>query len=125
MVRLSLRLRLSALDDAHSVHVGKETYPGLDSTEVVAVSELRDGQTVVLGGLNKVHVETTKTGVPVASSIPYIGSAFESVKEERNETAMFVLVRPEIVKPLPAAAAHGDRAAEKAPPRSSDIEIRR
>ena len=40
------------------------------------------------------------SGVPVASSIPYIGSAFRNVKEERNETAMFVLVRPEIVQPL-------------------------
>ena len=51
----------------------------------------------------QVHVETTESGVPIASSIPYIGSAFKNVKEERNETAMFVLVRPEIVQPANAA----------------------
>ncbi len=50
-------------------------------------------------GLNQVHIEEiTEASVPVASSIPYIGSAFKSVKEERNETALFVLVRPEILQ---------------------------
>ena len=39
------------------------------------------------------------SSVPVVSSIPYIGSAFKSVREDRNELATFVLVRPEIVQP--------------------------
>ena len=36
--------------------------------------------------------------MPVASSIPYIGSAFKNTKEERNELMTFVLVQPEIMQ---------------------------
>jgi Flp pilus assembly secretin CpaC len=101
-VRLSLQLELSSLDYAHSVQVGKESYPGLDTNCVTTSLESQDGQTVVLGGLNQVRVETSQSGVPIASSIPYIGSAFKTVKEERNETAIFVLVRTEIAQPATA-----------------------
>jgi pilus assembly protein CpaC len=109
-VRLSLHFQLSELDYTHSVRVGNETFPGLQIRELSTNAELRDGQTVVLGGLTQVRVETTNSGVPVASSIPYIGSAFKNVKEERNETAMFILVQPELVQPLAASAERAGKA---------------
>ena len=74
---------------------------------------MRDGQTLTFTGLNQVHVETLESGVPIASSIPYIGSAFKNVKEERNETAMFVLVRPEL--PQPVGDADNSSAAARQP----------
>jgi len=104
MVRLSIHFRAADLDHANSVRIGKDTFPGLRVREFTTSTELNDGQTLAFSGLNQVRVETSNSGVPIASSIPYIGSAFKSVKEERNETAMFVLVRPEIVQSLPAAA---------------------
>jgi pilus assembly protein CpaC len=119
-IRLSCQLELSNLDNVHSVHVGKETYPGLDTIRVETSGEFRDGQSVILGGLNTVHVETSQSGVPIASSIPYIGSAFTNVKEERNEITTFVLVRPEIAQ----AANDADNPPATANP-PSDVEMRR
>ena len=102
-VRLTIHFRVAELDHANGVRIGKDTLPSLRMREFATTTELHDGQTLAFSGLNQIHVETTNSGVPVASSIPYIGSAFKNVKEERNETAMFVLVRPEIVQPLTAA----------------------
>jgi pilus assembly protein CpaC len=101
-LRIEFRLRASELDNVNVTHVGKETVPGVKAREMHTVAELQDGQTLAFFGLNKVQVETTESGVPIASSIPYVGSAFKSVKEERNETAMFVFVRPEVVQPASA-----------------------
>ena len=103
MVRLAIHFRVADLDRANGTQIGKETGPSLQVREFETVAELHDGQTLTSSGLNTIHVETTESGVPIASSIPYIGSAFKNVKEERNETAMFVLVRPEIVQPANAA----------------------
>jgi len=103
-VRLSIHFRTAELDRAISVRIGKDTVPGLLVREFMTSTELNIGQTLAFSGLNQVRVETSNSGVPIASSIPYIGSAFKSVKEERNEIAMFVLVRPEIVQALPATA---------------------
>jgi pilus assembly protein CpaC len=99
-VRLSIHFRAAEIDNVNVTHVGKETVPGIRSREFQIVSEMREGQTLAFTGLNQVRTETiNESSVPVASSIPYIGSAFKSVKEERNETAMFVLVQTEIVQP--------------------------
>jgi Flp pilus assembly secretin CpaC len=122
-VRLSLQLELSRLDPAHSVQLGKESYPGLDTTCATTTAECDNGQTVVLGGLSQIRVEAETSEVPIVSSIPYVGSAFKSVKEERNETAMFVLVRPEILQSANDADDDADHAA--ATLRRTGIDVRR
>ena len=79
--------RPAEIDNTNVTHVGKETVPGsCASTQFVGRdAELREGQTLAFTGLNQVRVEAvTESSVPVASSIPYIGSAFKSVKEEKN-----------------------------------------
>jgi Flp pilus assembly secretin CpaC len=98
-VRLSIHFRAAEIDTVNVTHVGKETVPGIRVREFTTVAECNEGQMLTFTGLNTVHMETSVSGVPIASSIPYIGSAFKNVKEERNEMAMFVLVRPELVQP--------------------------
>jgi len=124
MIRLSIHFRNADLDNANSVRIGKDTFPGLRVREFTTSTDLNNGQTLAFSGLNQVHVETTESGVPIASSIPYIGSAFKNVKEERNETAMFVLVRPEIVQSR-AAAVEGEGDAQLTARQPTDYEIRR
>jgi Flp pilus assembly secretin CpaC len=116
-VRLSIHFRAADLDHANGTQVGKQSVPGIRVREFTANAELGEGQTLAFSGLNQVHVETTESSVPIASSIPYVGAAFRSVKEERNETAMFVLVRPELVQPVDNAPATAHQ--------PSDIETRR
>jgi Flp pilus assembly secretin CpaC len=124
-MRLSVHFRVADLDYTNGVRIGKDTFPSLRVREFTAGTELNDGQTLAFSGLNQVHVEATESGVPVASSIPYIGSAFKSVKEERNEIAMFVLVRPEIVQSPTAAAGRADNAPDATARRSAEGKGRR
>jgi pilus assembly protein CpaC len=123
-VRLTIHFRAADLDRANSAQIGKDTVPGLRVREFSTTAELHEGQTLAFSGLNQVRVETTESGVPVASSIPYIGSAFKNVKEERNEIAVFVLVRPEIVKPL-SAATDGESDAPRTAQPPCDYDTRR
>lgn len=61
---------------------------------------VRDGQTLVLGGIYTVEKSDTKKAVPYLSRIPILGGAFQSksVRDERKELLMFVT--PRIVKDL-------------------------
>jgi Flp pilus assembly secretin CpaC len=119
-IRLSVSFQQSELDHAKAVKVADTSVPGIQVREFTISRELKEGQTLAFSGLNQVHVETSESGIPIASSIPYVGSAFKSVKEERNEIAMFVLVRPEIVESANDAAASPATASPR-----SDVEIRR
>ena len=98
-VHLAIHCRLAELDNGHLVRVGQQTVPGVRIREFDTREELTSGQTLVIRGLTQVRMEAYNEGVPWISEIPYLGALFRKVREERNEAGMFVLIRPEIVRP--------------------------
>lgn len=106
-VHLAFHGRFTELDHEHSMRVGKKTVPGVRLREFTTRAELKSGQTLTIRGLTQTRVETINRGVPYVSEIPYVGAVLRRVEEERNDVAMFVLVRPEIV-PSPAATTAAD-----------------
>jgi len=103
-VQLAFHGRLSELDPAHSVQLGKQTFPGIRMLEIDTRAEMKNGQTLVLQGPTQTHTETYNSGVPYVSEIPFVGAVFRSAKETKNELATIILVRPEIMQ-SPAAPA--------------------
>ena len=58
---------------------------------------IRDGQTIVLGGLTDREHETSQGGVPVLSSIPLLGGLFGHVQHQTTRTELFLFLTPHIV----------------------------
>jgi Flp pilus assembly secretin CpaC len=104
-IHLAIRGRVSELDSGHIVHVGQQTVLGVGVRGFCTRTELKSGQTLAISGLNRTRVEAVSRGVPYVSEVPYLGAMFRSVKEERNDIAIFILVHPEIVQ-SPATASH-------------------
>lgn len=63
-------------------------------TEVIAES----GQTIILGGLISETSSNTDTRVPFFSSIPFIGSLFNTAKDSSDKTELVVLVTPRVIE---------------------------
>jgi general secretion pathway protein D len=57
----------------------------------------RNGQTIFIGGLISKNVSATKTGVPILSQIPLIGSLFTSRSNSERKTELIVLLTPHIL----------------------------
>ncbi len=74
------------------------TVPGITTREIVTTVTVPNNETVVLGGLITTRDGKTKSGIPVLSSIPYLGSLFGSTvtKKERNE--LMVFIQPSVVR---------------------------
>jgi pilus assembly protein CpaC len=96
-VRLDIDARVSKSDYEHSVRVGKEDVPGIQSCSFRTHTKFRSGQTLVINGLIQSCEETTNVGVPFIGDLPIIGVMFRKVKEERNEVMTIALIRVEIV----------------------------
>ena len=62
-------------------------------TEVI----VRNGQTVVLGGLMQESDVVTVSKVPVLGSIPILGELFKSTQKNKKKTELLVMITPEIV----------------------------
>jgi type IV pilus assembly protein PilQ len=56
-----------------------------------------DGETAVIGGLTVTTVTRAKTGIPLLSSLPLVGSLFSFTQNTENRKDLIILVTPRIV----------------------------
>lgn len=74
---------------------------------------VRDGHTAVLGGLTDTQRESTRSGIPILSSIPLIGGVFGKQVSRSVETELFVFLTPRLIRSDSdlddAAARSGDK----------------
>lgn len=77
---------------------------GINKNETNTEALIRDGETMVLGGIYVVENGSTRTKVPFLADIPLIGSAFRSstLNDERRELLIFVTPRV-VLGPTPDA----------------------
>ncbi len=84
--------------------------PDLQTTEVTTNVMVRDGSTVVIGGLIEERASDTKNQVPFLGAIPVIGNAFRLQRETMRRTELIILITPRIVQ---AQQAEAEGATEK------------
>jgi len=73
------------------------TLPNKETTQVTSNIMVRDGCTVIIGGLMREELKTTGTQVPLFGSLPLVGAAFRSMKETIERREIIVLITPHIV----------------------------
>jgi len=64
---------------------------------------VKNGQSIILGGLIQENNETTKEGIPILSDIPIVGSIFGYTKEKKQRTELIVIITPHVVKSISEA----------------------
>jgi type IV pilus assembly protein PilQ len=67
--------------------------------ESKSIIKVRDGDTIVLGGLIKTETQLVKTKMPVLGDIPVLGMLFRGKDQSKNqERELLVFITPHIVK---------------------------
>ena len=59
---------------------------------------IKDGQTIVLGGLSDRQRDNTQGGVPFLSSIPLLGGLFGRTTRRATETELFLFLTPRVIR---------------------------
>jgi pilus assembly protein CpaC len=72
--------------------------PGLTERKLQTVIEMREGQTFALAGLLNNNVSASKDVTPVLGDVPVLGALFRSVRYQRKETELVVIVTPRLVE---------------------------
>jgi len=71
--------------------------PVISTREAVTQVLVKDGQTIVLGGLRDRQRDVTQTGIPILSGIPIIGGLFGSADRRKSETELYLFLTPRIL----------------------------
>jgi general secretion pathway protein D len=72
--------------------------PVISTREVSTQVLVRDGQTIVLGGLVDRQHDVTSGGVPVLSAIPLLGGLFGRQTRRTAETELFLFLTPRVLR---------------------------
>jgi general secretion pathway protein D len=59
---------------------------------------VHDGQTIVLGGLSDNERDVEVSGIPILSSIPFIGGLFGRYDRTGSQTELFIFLTPRVIR---------------------------
>ncbi|HWB20975.1 MAG TPA: hypothetical protein VG711_11790 [Phycisphaerales bacterium] len=100
MIRLELSpsvsdARLRTVTDSNGLGV---TIPDELTNELTTNVRIKDGQTLVLGGLFKESTTTSRRQVPLLGDIPILGAAFRGQDDSVGRSEIMFLITPTIVQ---------------------------
>ena len=73
--------------------------PALNTREVETQALVKDGQTIVLGGILQNNQSENQRGIPELKDIPGLGWLFKNSSTINNQTELMVFITPRIVNP--------------------------
>jgi len=90
---LTVTPEVSEADFAQTV----EGIPTFRTRRASTTTRLRDGETLVIGGLLQTKIQEEVAGVPYLKDLPYIGYPFRTTRYKQEVTELMVVVKPTIV----------------------------
>ncbi len=95
---IRIELKPSISDGNTNRTVGTFVIPETTNQEMTTNVVVRNGQTVVLGGLFKEDTEITNSQVPLLGDIPVVGTLFQGQDDTVTRNEVIFLITPTIVK---------------------------
>jgi pilus assembly protein CpaC len=99
-IRLKVTPEVSDLDFSRSVSFNGFVIPSITKRTLTTEIELAEGQTFAVAGLLNNRVTANKNVTPLLGDVPILGALFRSVRYERNESELVVLVTPRLVEAM-------------------------
>ena len=97
---MSVEVTAEKFDDTNTNTYEGQTLASIKSRRAETDLAIRDGQIMVLGGLQEVQLDSTKSRYNLLSDIPYFGEKFFTPHNERyTPTELMIFIRPTIIDP--------------------------
>lgn len=71
--------------------------PIIDTSLTETTVMMKDGTTLLIGGLRKEEKVNTSAGLPWVSSLPFVGNLFKSASDRTTRTELLVMITPHII----------------------------
>lgn len=93
-----VRMEIYPEQSTGSVEVqGDFVLPNKSTTQIKTNVMVKNGQTIVIGGLFQDDIQKTYSQVPLLGDLPFIGSAFKKTNDQAIRTELIVMMTPHVV----------------------------
>ncbi|MCJ7750527.1 MAG: type II secretion system secretin GspD [Armatimonadetes bacterium] len=101
---VQMEVEISANEPGSEVMVADLAYPSFNQRLATAVVSVKDGNTVVVGGLMRETIGRSASRVPILGDLPLVGALFRSTKSTRLKSELLLFLTPRIVRTAGEAA---------------------
>ncbi len=99
-IRMLVAPEVSELSDVGSVEIQGFRIPSILTRRAETTLELKSGQSFVIAGLLNDELNARNSRIPLLGDLPILGTLFRSVRYQKRETELLVLVTAALVEPL-------------------------
>ena len=97
---MEVEVKAEKFDETKSNTFQDQSLPAKKIREAKSLITIKDGEIIVLGGLQEVQVDSTESKYNLLSDIPYFGKKFFRPKTVKyTPTELMIFLRPTIMKP--------------------------
>jgi pilus assembly protein CpaC len=101
VINLKVAPEVSSLDFANGIELSGFRIPAMRTRRAQTTVELRDRETLVIGGLMMEEENRRQTKIPILGDIPLLGYFFRSEQRATTTNELLLVVSPRIVRALP------------------------
>lgn len=83
---------------AQSLTTGGLQSPTISTKQIKTKVAVKDGQSILMGGLIDKNETDTESGIPVLKDIPYLGNVFKTKSRSSDKTELLVVVTPYVIE---------------------------
>ncbi len=95
-VTMKIKPEVSTVTNEIETQLGSRI-PIVETTESETVVKIKDGNTIIIGGLMKEEKTDTTTGFPILSKIPVLGALFGNKYTQNRNSETIVFITPHII----------------------------
>ena len=98
MINVHVQIQVSNPDFSQVVVVGNTSVPSLVSRSAETEVELKNGDTIVIGGLKQSKKNVAKSRIPFFGRIPLLGGLFTTTDITESQSTLFLFLTIDLVK---------------------------
>jgi len=104
IINLEVSPEVSSLDFSNGIEISGFRIPAIRTRKASTTVELKDKETLVIGGLIMEEETKVRSRMPILGHIPLLGYFFSSTETRKQETELVLVVSPHIISAMPAGA---------------------
>lgn len=98
-VNLEVNPEISSLNSGSNVQISEGlTAPTFTKRSAETVVTVKDGETIVIGGLIQTTEDERETKVPIVGDIPYVGNLFRAQTSSRRRTELLMVLTVNVLR---------------------------
>nr|WP_199001214.1 type II and III secretion system protein [Flavobacterium sp. ASV13] len=93
----NVTLTIAVEKSSFLARVGEEAPPGKATQKFESLVRVKNGEMILLGGLDELKKENSGTGTPLISRIPIIKWFFSSRKKAKSDSKLHIFIKPTVI----------------------------